>query len=157
MEIGDLETVLSWRNHPKVRSYMFNQDVVGLVEHTEWFLRESLNSKKHILIFEENFIPLGFLNITQSLVAKDGVWGLYAAPNAPLGTGSLLASEGLTYAFKILGLLKLTAEVIAFNDRSIRLHSKLGFRLERTLGNQHFDGQKHHDVLCFALMATEWK
>jgi len=157
MNEGDLERVLSWRNHPEVRRYMFTQHEITLDEHAQWFARASQDSEHRLLVFEINGTPLGFINIHQ--ISSGGVadWGFYAAPDAPKGTGHALGQAALRYAFKAAGLHKLCGQAMAFNERSIRFHLSLGFQREGVLRQHHFDGQRYHDVVCFGLLANEWQ
>ena len=156
MHERDLEQVLSWRNHPDIRRYMYTQHEISLEEHTSWFARVSQDPERHLLVFEVDAIPLGFINIHQ--IAPGGIadWGFYAAPDAPKGTGRTLGDAALLYAFKTVGLHKLCGQALVFNERSIRFHLDLGFQREGVLRHQHFDGQHYHDVLCFGLLASEW-
>lgn len=157
MESDDLERVLGWRNHPEIRRYMYTQHEITLEEHTRWFARSTRDPKRHLLIFELESTPLGFVNIHQ--IAQGGIadWGFYAAPDAPKGAGSLLGQAVLRYAFIEAVLHKLSGQALAFNEASIRFHHSLGFTQEGTLRQQHFDGRHYHDVVCFGLLASEWQ
>ncbi|MNG00760.1 Spermidine N(1)-acetyltransferase [compost metagenome] len=152
----DLEQVLAWRNHEEVRRYMYTQHEISLVEHTRWFERASQDSSRHLLVFESNAVPLGFINLHQ--IAPGGVadWGFYAAPDAPKGTGRQLGHAAIQYAFTQAGLHKLCGQALAYNERSIKFHLSQGFQQEGILREQHFDGQNYHDVVCFGLLASEW-
>lgn len=153
----DLERVLTWRNHEDVRRYMYTQHEISLAEHTRWFERASQDSSRHLLVFECNTMPLGFINLHQ--IAPGGVaeWGFYVAPDATKGTGRQLGQAALHYAFIHAGLHKLCGQSLAYNERSIKFHCSLGFQQEGILRDQHFDGQNYHDVVCFGLMASEWQ
>lgn len=157
MGAADLEQVLAWRNHREIRRYMYNQHEISLDEHARWFGRVSQDPKRHLLIFESDAMPLGFISINQ--LGEGGVadWGFYVAPDAPKGTGSDLGRVTLDYAFNQVGLHKLCGQTLAFNERSIRFHLKLGFHQEGILRQQHFDGLNYHDVACFGLLAGEWQ
>lgn len=157
MSERDLDIVLSWRNHPEVRRYMFTQHEISYEEHKSWFARASKDPERHLLVFEMDSIPLGFINIHQ--IARGGIadWGFYVAPDAPKGTGHALGQAALRYAFDAARLHKLCGQALAFNERSIRFHLGLGFLRESVLRQQHFDGQKYHDVICFGLLASEWQ
>lgn len=152
----DLEQVLSWRNHPDVRRYMYTQHEISREEHAGWFARASQDPERHLLMFEIDATPFGFINIHQ--IASGGIanWGFYAAPDAPEGTGRALGQAAMRYTFEAAGLHKLCGQVLAFNERSIQFHLNLGFQREGVLRQQHFDGQQYHDVVYFGLLASEW-
>ncbi|UYO93978.1 UDP-4-amino-4,6-dideoxy-N-acetyl-beta-L-altrosamine N-acetyltransferase [Pollutimonas sp. M17] len=156
MAAADLEMVLAWRNHPKVRRYMYTQHEISLDEHCRWFEQASLDPHRHLLLYEDGPTPLGFVNIYQSAPGGIADWGFYTAPDAPDGTGRMLGNVTLRYAFSHVSLHKLCGQALALNERSVQFHRSLGFTQEGTLRQQHFDGQHYHDVLCFGLLAQEW-
>lgn len=156
MQEADLERVLSWRNDPKIRRNMYSRHEISFEEHARWFAKASQQPERHLLVFEMNKTPLGFVNIHQ--IANGGIadWGFYAAPEASKGTGRALGQATLRYAFSVLKLHKLCGQAIGFNEQSIRLHLNLGFQREGVLRQQYFDGQQYHDVVCFGLLVSEW-
>jgi len=156
MNEGDLNEVLFWRNHPDVRRYMFTQHEISLEEHSRWFARASQDPASHILVFEFDTIPVGFINIHQ--IASGGIadWGFYVAPDAPKGASRSLGQAALRYAFETVALHKLCGQSLSFNERSIRFHLNIGFKREGFMRQQHFDGQQYCDVVCFGLLANEW-
>ncbi|NHW00823.1 UDP-4-amino-4,6-dideoxy-N-acetyl-beta-L-altrosamine N-acetyltransferase [Stutzerimonas degradans] len=153
----DLAQVLAWRNHEDVRRYMYTQHEISLEEHTRWFERASQDSSRHLLVFESNSVPLGFINIHQTAPGGIADWGFYAAPDAPKGTGRQLGHAALQYAFLTARLHKVCGQALAYNQRSIKFHQNLGFQQEGILREHHFDGQQYHDVMCFGLLAREWQ
>jgi len=153
---GDREQVWNWRNDPSVRSFMFSTSEVPWADHVAWFERTLVDPTKHALIFEINGEPSGFANIQELPSRKVAEWGFYKAPGAPGGTGKTLGGITLRYAFEILQLHKIYAQVLAFNQRSIELHLALGFEQEGLLRDQHFDGRAYYDVYCFGLRDAQW-
>ncbi len=156
MRERDLGLVLSWRNHLEVRHYMFRSQEISMDEHSRWFARASLDSERHLLVFEIDELPLGFINIHKITDGGIADWGFYAAPDAPKGTGRLLGQAALRYAFETVSLHKICGQVLDFNERSIRFHLNMGFTREGILREQHFDGQNYCDVVCFGLLASDW-
>jgi UDP-4-amino-4,6-dideoxy-N-acetyl-beta-L-altrosamine N-acetyltransferase len=154
---ADLECVLAWRNHPDVRRYMYTQHEITPDEHQRWFERTLPDPKKHLLIFEENHRPLGFVNFNE--VENECIvdWGFYAAPDAPKGSGRQLGRAALSHAFTQLKFHKVCGQALAYNERSILFHQSLGFQQEGILRDQHFDGERYHHVICFGLLCHEWQ
>lgn len=157
MTADDLALVLLWRNHPDVRRYMYTQHEITLTEHQSWFEQASENPHKHLLIFEADSSPLGFVQMTQLGGGPVAEWGFYASPDAPKGTGRRMGQAVLRYAFEQIGLHKLCGQALAYNEPSIRFHRALGFQQEGLLRDQHYDGQRFHHVLCFGLLNSEWR
>lgn len=157
MTPDDLALVLSWRNHPDIRRYMYTQHEIALSEHQRWFEQASKNTHKHLLIFEVEASPEGFVQLTQLDGGPVADWGFYAAPDARKGTGRRMGQAALNYAFRHIGLHKLCGQALAFNQPSIRFHRAFGFQQEGLLRDQHYDGHRFHDVLCFGMLISEWR
>lgn len=157
MTIDDLEQVLAWRNHPEIRRYMYTQHEIALAEHADWFDRARQQSGRYLLILEVDKVRQGFVNLYESKPGGVADWGFYIAPDAPKGTGQRLGRYLLQYAFGELGLHKVCGQALGFNTRSIQFHQRLGFTQEGVLRDQHHDGQQYHDVVCFGLLASEWR
>ncbi|MGX1123215.1 UDP-4-amino-4,6-dideoxy-N-acetyl-beta-L-altrosamine N-acetyltransferase [Pseudomonas sp. HLS-6 TE3448] len=157
MTTGDLEMVLQWRNHPDVRRYMYTQHEISLDEHRRWFESSQCNAARHLLIFEQLSVPLGFVSITEGTPGRIADWGFYLAPEAPRGTGRSLGQAALEFAFVSLRLHKVCGQALGFNERSIRFHHALGFIQEGVLRDQHFDGENYQSVIHFGLLREEWQ
>jgi UDP-4-amino-4,6-dideoxy-N-acetyl-beta-L-altrosamine N-acetyltransferase len=153
----DLALVLAWRNHDEVRHYMYTQAEISLIDHERWFEEVSKDPCRHLLIFESDNVPLGFINFHAVGSTRVVDWGFYAAPDAPRGTGRQLGKIALEFAFGQMGFYKVCGQTLAYNIRSINLHRRLGFLQEGVLRSQHFDGERYHDVLCFGLLEHEWQ
>lgn len=156
MTQSDLECVLSWRNHPEVRHYMYTQNEITRDEHQLWFARTQRDPNKHLLIFELGGKPFGFVNFSELPCGGIADWGFYAAPGAPKGIGRRLGKVALDHAFIHLKLHKVSGQALGHNARSIRFHLSLGFQQEGTLRDQHFDGDRFHNVICFGLLSDQW-
>ena len=157
LSVNDLALVRQWRNHPDVRSYMFNQQVINAKEHEQWFLDKSKDSSQHLLIYEDQGNSQGFLSfsIKENLEAD---WGFYKAPDAERerGTGKSLGKLGLDYAFKKIGIRKITAQVIDFNLASLKFHEQLGFSKNKIGRNEYLAKNKYYDVHHFNISAGPW-
>ena len=154
---NDLGQVLAWRNHPDVRRYMYTQLEIGMEQHRHWFEQATQDPRRHLLVFEADGQSAGFVNLGELATGGIADWGFYASPHAPRGTGRRLGYAALRHAFAELGLHKVCGQVLSYNERSIRFHEALGFQREGVLRDQHFDGERHHDVICFGLLQHEWQ
>ncbi|HEY9090051.1 UDP-4-amino-4,6-dideoxy-N-acetyl-beta-L-altrosamine N-acetyltransferase [Parasphingorhabdus sp.] len=152
----DLDMVRSWRNHPDVRKFMYKNHEISAEEHSAWFSKAKCDPKRHLLVYEHQNQATGFINLHQ--VADGGIadWGFYLAPDAKPGTGAKMGLCALDYAFTTAGFHKICGQAIAYNERSSNFHLKLNFRKEGILREQHFDGSRYHDVICFGLLKDEW-
>lgn len=153
---ADLGLVRSWRNHPSVRDFMYNRHEISADEHTAWFTAATGAPGRHLLVYEEDGNPAGFVSFGTPHDATVADWGFYTAPTAPRGTGRRLGVAALNLAFHALSLHKVCGEALAFNTASLRFHEALGFTREGLLREQHFDGERYHDVIRYGLLAHEW-
>ncbi|SPJ34386.1 UDP-4-amino-4,6-dideoxy-N-acetyl-beta-L-altrosamine N-acetyltransferase [Kushneria phyllosphaerae] len=157
MTSDDLDMVLGWRNHPDVRRWMYTQQVIEIEEHKAWFKRAETMPERHLLIYEQDEKPLGFVNLSMvDQRAARAEWGFYLAPEAPRGTGARLGACSLDHAFSTLFIHKLCGEVLANNSRSLLFHERLGFQREATLRHHFYDGHTYHDVIGFGLLIEDW-
>lgn len=153
----DLPMVLTWRNHPEVRRFMFTQHEIGLDEHRNWFAKASLDASRRLLIVEEANQALGYVQFSQVAEGDIADWGFYARPDAPKGTGRKLGVTALNHAFGYLRLHKVCGQTIAGNMASIAFHQRLGFTLEGVLRDQKRIDGAYHNLHCFGLLASEWQ
>lgn len=152
----DLERVLTWRNHPKVRRYMLNQHEIQMAEHCSWFERAMSDQSRRLLIVEKNEIPFGFVQFYNIAPAAAADWGFYASPDAQPGSGRSLGLCALHFGFETLQLHKVCGQTLRFNEASIRFHLSLGFQQEGVLREQKRIANTYHDLICFGLLSHEW-
>lgn len=153
----DLPLVLGWRNHAKIRNFMYTQHEISEQEHSGWFERSRHDPNIHLLIYEEQCAPCGFVNFSVSEPSRNAVWGFYSAPEAPKGVGQRMGQAALSYAFKTSGFHKVSGEALANNDKSILFHLSLGFKEEGLLRDHFFNSGNYKDVVCLGLLASDWR
>ena len=154
---GDLPTVLAWRNHTAVRSYMLTQHEISLEEHLNWWARVKDDKTRQQLLVLDGADPLGFVQFNPVCHGGIADWGFYARPDAPKGSGTKLGQAALAHAFKKLGLHKICGHAIASNVASIAFHRKLGFAEEGCLREQQRIANQYHSLFCFGLLAKDWQ
>lgn len=157
LEPDDLELVLSWRNHPEIRRYMFTQHEISDEEHAQWYKRESQNEMRKLMILECDCVPVGFIQFQINEANNEADWGFYVSPDAPKGTGRKLGQVALSYAFINLRLGKVMGQAIDFNERSIKLHLSLGFTPEETRENPRPTSDSHSVVLFYGIDRENWE
>lgn len=156
MREDDLERVLAWRNHADVRSHMLQSREIGRDEHRHWFDAASRDPSRCLLVVDEGPAAIGFVQYSSVAPGGIAIWGFYAAPGAPRGSGRNLGTLGLAYGFQTLLLHKVCGEVLADNQSSLGFHKSMGFREEGVLREQHKVGESYMDVVRFGLLRREW-
>jgi UDP-4-amino-4,6-dideoxy-N-acetyl-beta-L-altrosamine N-acetyltransferase len=154
----ELNLMLSWRNAPSVRAGMFNSQVISLVDHLAWWDRTIARTDQKYFMYEFDHVPCGIVSLVGiDTVNSNASWGIYAAPEAPVGTGRRMAYLALCHAFEQLGLRKVCAEVIETNSVSLQFHLKVGFKFEGVRVGQHKVDNQLVDVYTFGVLAKDWR
>jgi UDP-4-amino-4,6-dideoxy-N-acetyl-beta-L-altrosamine N-acetyltransferase len=159
MKEHDLEDVLRWRNAEHVRKNMFRNNVISFKDHVNWFKRTKNNSTMQYMIFECNKKAMGVVNFTDIDETNNKcMWGAYLGEqNLPKGTGDVLGFFALQHAFENMKIRKLFGEVLAFNTRTIRWHSRLGSVEEGRLKEHIKMNGKYEDIIIYSWFDKEWK
>jgi len=148
LEYQEKVMILTWRNHPKVKSVMHNNLDISLDDHLIFI--ESLkkrDDKKYFLV-KDNTLNIGvidFINIT----TDEAELGIYSNPNLR-GKGSLLLDEICKYAFEKLKINILKAGVYSDNTQAIELYKKFNF--EKTMIKK----RKNKEIILMELKNENW-
>jgi|SRR5215831_14890481 len=151
--------MLDWHHAPHVQAACFSEYETTLEEFGERFEAIAADKRNRYLIFERQQSALGIVNF-QDIDRRHSraQWGLYLGEkDQPKATGTVLGYCGLNYGFKVLGLRRITAEVMESNSKAISLHRRLGFVQEGCFRAHVLKDGKYHDVLTLALFADAWQ
>lgn len=126
LDLDEKKMVLKWRNHPKVKSVMHNNSDIAWDNHLHFIesLKERVD-KKYFLIKEDSLAigVIDFINIHN----HEAELGIYSNPELR-GYGTLLLNEICKYAFQVLNIKVLKAEVYSVNNAAIQLYKKFNFQ-----------------------------
>jgi len=121
LSLEEKKEVLSWRNHPEVRKWMYNKDMISLENHLKFI--ESLKEKPNKIYLKAD--DLGVVNFE---VFKDYVdIGIHKNPNKQKA-GKKLLEFAINYAFNELKTKKIILYVFEDNVKAINLYEKFGFK-----------------------------
>lgn len=153
-----LATIRAWRNHPSVNRFMFAQQEITADEHLIWFNNSQSHALRQLWAYCEQNELQGFLQLQQT-AEQSGVyeWGFYVNPEGQPGMGTQMLRLAMHKVFSELNGHKIVGEVLDFNTASLHIHTKLGFRKEGTLRQQHRLNDVYYDVICFGLLQSEWR
>jgi ribosomal-protein-alanine N-acetyltransferase len=73
------------------------------------------------------------------------------------GYGTEAARLIVNYGFQQLNLHRISSGAFAFNERSIKLQKKIGFREEGCLREAFFKNGQYHDLVLLGLLREEWR
>lgn len=153
----DLPIILSWRNHPDIRRFMFTRHEISATEHSEWFSSVINDKSRSLLLIEDSKQPFGYVQFSNIVENGTADWGFFVKPGAPKGSGLILGKLALRFAFKLLKIHKVCGQAIAINTPSINFHLKLGFFQEGILREQTMIDDSYQSVYCFGLIHHEWQ
>jgi UDP-2,4-diacetamido-2,4,6-trideoxy-beta-L-altropyranose hydrolase/UDP-4-amino-4,6-dideoxy-N-acetyl-beta-L-altrosamine N-acetyltransferase len=126
------EMVFEMRNDHRVRKWMYNQDLIKYEEHLLYI--ESLRERDDRVYFlvKEKKKYIGVVDLTNiSYEKRSAELGIYANP-ALKGVGTKLMHIILQYAFLVLDLKKIEANVLKENKKAIALYKRCGFNIKDT-------------------------
>lgn len=127
--------VLSWRNHKDIRKWMRNKEEITLEEHLKFINSLSDKEDKVYFLVKESNKYIGVVDFTDIVKDEFSEFGIYAKPNLT-GVGSTLMEVVVEYAFNILKLKTVTADVHVNNEKAIKLYEKFNFKKSK-LGTKH--------------------
>lgn len=158
IEESDLETLMHWRMLPEVTKYMFTEPQLTIEMQNKWF--EAINNDptcKHWIIEFEN-TKIGTVNLTNIDFKNSRCsWGYYIDPLfRGRGFGKLLEYNIFDFVFNELGLNKLMSEVLAFNERVVKIKEKCGSQIEGVLRQHIKKSTAYHDVVVMGILRDEW-
>ena len=121
------QQILAWRNDPKIKKWMYQQEEIQLIDHLNFINSLKENRKKEYFLIKKKEIPIGVINFNYKSKFPD--FGLYK--NLELkekGLGFILVQCIINHAFNKNSLSKLHLEVFESNQRAIQLYKKFNFK-----------------------------
>jgi RimJ/RimL family protein N-acetyltransferase len=131
-----LEMVRSWRNHPEVSRFMFDQQTISPEQQQAWFRKISHDEQcaHYVIYYRQQEMGLIYIHsadntpLSQSKIIEPGMYLTYTSPYR----GTLLAfSPALTmidYCFDTLRCNHLIARVKHDNQPALRFNQQLGYK-----------------------------
>lgn len=81
LDYNKLEEILSWRNHPDVRKWMYNTDEISLAEHIEFCEKLKHTNSKGYWLVQIGVESIGTINLNPFDSEKnEGEWGFFLNP-----------------------------------------------------------------------------
>ncbi|UCC16212.1 MAG: GNAT family N-acetyltransferase [Dehalococcoidales bacterium] len=162
---SDIEYFLKWFNDPEVTQYLGMY--LPMTEMAEEKFIEDLGSatagKRVMFVIEAvedtDKKPIGSIGLS-NIHPKDhhAVFGIAIGEKDywSKGYGTEAARLIIRYGFEQLNLHRINSFAIAFNERSLRLHLRVGFKEEGREREAIFRNGAYHDHVVFGLLRTEW-
>jgi UDP-4-amino-4,6-dideoxy-N-acetyl-beta-L-altrosamine N-acetyltransferase len=157
---GDLRRLVKWFSDPQINRFLGRTAGVTLADEERWFREYERKADEQIFAIEVDGRHVGNVGLHKVdpvnrkaelgiLIGEKGLW------SKGLGTDAIRAA--LRYAFDILGLHKVSLDVLDGNHRAVRAYEKVGFVREGVHRQDiHRDG-RFFDVVRMGVLDTEFR
>ena len=157
--LSDAARIAAWKRDPVVQRMALGPDVDPSLAEQERQLARAVGSDRElylILVLAEPDRPLGYVRLDWMDGGHRVGW-LRFALGEQRGKGHAAAALAplLDRLFRE-GMHRADAEVYAFNEASLRLLRRLGFRQEGVRRQAHFTGEGYADVVVLGLLAEDF-
>ena len=160
----DLANFLKWFNDPEVTQYLTMYLPMTEMAEGKWIEEQASKADRAFFVIEaidnDIYKPIGTIasgNISPRnhnagfgiAIGEKNFWSK--------GYGTESARLLIEYGFNQLNLHRISSSAKAFNERSIRMHKKVGFKEEGISRQYEYVNGQFHDVVMFGLLREEWK
>ena len=161
MSEDDLELKVKWANDETVNDYIGFDDKVTLEGTRRWFAGQSADPTIILLTITADGVPIGYAKLIRSSEGDSGEYAGLAIGEPEYwgrGLGKAIVEQLLVIAFEREGWQRFWGYFPAWNDRSIGLHEKLGFRKvgEAEAKRYHPGKQREFTVYVLAMTRDEY-
>lgn len=126
-----------------------------------WISFHNANTDEVLLVVEDTDASkiIGHVGLYKiDRIAKKTEYGILIADDTSRGKGygTICTLTMMEYAFKELGMNKVTAEVLCENAPSIAMFKKCGFSIDGQLRDDVYKNGRYYDVLAMSILAKEY-
>ena len=161
MTCADTDRIVAWRNSENVRRNFIYQELFTRESHENWIktMVETGRVVQMIICMLEDGKPVGSVYIRDiDRRHSKAEYGIFIGEKGAVSKGYATQAAELmkAYAFRRLGLHKLTLRVLAENQRARRSYEKAGFCQEGYLKEEvRLKDGRYHDVVLMACFQEE--
>ena len=163
---SDVEYMTKWMSDTEVTRYVTPYLPITEMAEEKYVEGLSLNTSGSIAYFMIDAIetpqnkPIGAIEIGDINTSNhSGSFGISIGEKDywSKGYGTEATKLIIRYGFEQLNLHRISSVVFSFNERSLRLHTKVGFIQEAIRREAWYrDGEYHNEVL-FGLLRSDWQ
>lgn len=161
-ELKDTEEIRNLKNNKKAAMLLGGIHQSYTSEDIErWINFHNNNPEELLLVIEDRLASrlvghVGLYKIDK--IAKKAEYGIFLADDEYRGKGygSKITRLMVEYAFKNLGMHKVTAEVLNENKPSLAMFKKCGFSIEGCLRDDIFKNNRYYDVFILSVLEREF-
>lgn len=162
----DSELLRTWRNHPKIRHWCRQYNLISDLEQKQWFEKQSSDPSIQMFIIKQSDtsdqnryrnMPIGVCGLTSiDNINGRAEFSLYIAPNYQkkgMGKNALLTL--FRYGFEELRLHQIWGETFDGN-RASKLFESIGMHKDGTRRDFYFKGGKYIDAHLYSITCIEF-
>jgi RimJ/RimL family protein N-acetyltransferase len=164
----DIKIFLKWFNDPEVIQYLTLFKPITEMEEEKWI--EEIAKRNNIIFVIEAIFKKGNKKTIRKPIGNCGFHIIdHLNQNAEIGIaigekeywGKGYGTEAISllvdYGFNVLNLRRISSGTFSFNQRSIKMHQKLGFVQEGIRRQARFKNGQFHDDVIFGILREEWE
>lgn len=163
---SDVSYFLKWFNDDEVTRYlklhlpvteMAQEKLIEELATTRagteaWFIIEAIEDGDHRVIGATDLNRINHKDHSAAfsiVIGEKEYWGK--------GHGTEACRLIINYGFEQLNLHRISSSVVSYNERSIRMHKRVGFKEEGRQREAWFKNGAYHDNVVFGILRGEWK
>lgn len=154
----DLGRCVKWFSDPRILRFLGRNSPVILAEEERWFRDYQRRTDEQIFAIEVEGVHIGNLGLHKIDAAhrKADVGIVIGEPELwSRGYGTEAMRVALRYAFDVLGLNRVSLDVLEHNERAIRTYERLGFQREGLHREDVYKDGVFVNVLRMGILARE--
>lgn len=159
--IDDVEDLVVLKNNIQASRLLGGNTPNYTIESLKKWVEFHNNSEDEVLLViydEEAHKLIGHVGLYKiDKYAKKTEYGILLADDNSRGKGygTMCTKVMVDYAFDVLNLHKVYAEIIIENKASEAMFKKCGFKIDGVLRDDNFKNGRYHDVIIMSILDTE--
>ena len=157
---SDLRRLVRWFSDPQVIRFLGRQSPITLAEEERWFRDYEARPDEQIFAIEVEGQHVGNLGLHKiDKVDRKAQLGIVIGEPAlwSKGYGSEAIRIALRYAFGVLGLNRVSLDVLEYNERAIRAYENAGFRREGLFRENVYKDGRYVSVVKMGILARDFR
>lgn len=159
VNLADSSKIVCWKGDLLMRRMSIGLTTEVTLMNQDEDIRRSLKAKDElytIICLKGTNQAIGYIRINWMDTDQTMAWLRFGLGEQ---RGKGFATEAIIALINNLfnkGMVRMEAEVYAYNHKSLRLLDKLGFQREGLKRSAHYEEGTYHDVICFGLLKSDW-
>jgi UDP-4-amino-4,6-dideoxy-N-acetyl-beta-L-altrosamine N-acetyltransferase len=157
LDVDSIELLRNWRNTERISQNMLSTDHISEEQQQAWFKKIDADPAERYFVCYSSDTPVGMLCFN-GITETDCEWGCYVGTDKLMpGFGLVFEAAALDYAFTVLGLKTLKANVLSHNTPALKMHKLFKYQ---DLGQVPTDIVRNGEELMmsqFVYQNTDWQ